>query len=147
MNNAVIKKIDELGRIVIPKEVRKYLDIKEQNKLSISIENDSIVLRKIGNYKNIETISKLISELGYGVLKKNIIITKEEEILSVTGSIEKNIDKNYVNIDKLKEKYNLYIEELNSVKVIVLSNKSNIENIDKLLCKEILNFIIKYLEG
>ena len=43
----VIRPIDELGRIVIPKELRKRFDIKEgQDSLEIYVESDMIILKK-----------------------------------------------------------------------------------------------------
>ena len=41
-----IRKIDELGRIVIPMEIRKILDIKEKDSLGISLENNGIFIKK-----------------------------------------------------------------------------------------------------
>ena len=45
-----IRKIDELGRIVIPVELRHFLDIKEKDSLSISLENNSISIKKLTPY-------------------------------------------------------------------------------------------------
>lgn len=42
----VLRKVDELWRIVIPIDVRKQLGIKEGETLEISIENNKIVLEK-----------------------------------------------------------------------------------------------------
>lgn len=38
--------VDELGRIVIPKEIRRSFKIKDKDLLEIFIEGDSIVLKK-----------------------------------------------------------------------------------------------------
>lgn len=40
------RKIDELGRIVIPKEIRNYLNINNNDCLAIEIKDNSIVLTK-----------------------------------------------------------------------------------------------------
>lgn len=42
----MVRRIDELGRIVIPKEIRKQLMMKEGESISFSLENDKIVLTK-----------------------------------------------------------------------------------------------------
>ena len=42
----VLRKVDELGRIVIPIDVRKQLEINEGETLEISIENNKVVLEK-----------------------------------------------------------------------------------------------------
>ncbi|QWI73125.1 AbrB/MazE/SpoVT family DNA-binding domain-containing protein (plasmid) [Bacillus mycoides] len=42
----VTRKVDELGRVVIPKELRNTLGIKEKSPLEIVVEGEDIVLQK-----------------------------------------------------------------------------------------------------
>ncbi|PGV34438.1 transition state regulator Abh, partial [Bacillus cereus] len=42
----VIRKVDELGRIVIPKELRDVLGIQIKSPLEIFVEADKIILQK-----------------------------------------------------------------------------------------------------
>ena len=42
----IIRKLDDLGRIVLPIEFRRILDIAERDELEISLQNDQIILRK-----------------------------------------------------------------------------------------------------
>lgn len=48
-STGIVRKVDELGRIVIPKELRKMFNIKEKDALEIYVEEDRIVLRKHEN--------------------------------------------------------------------------------------------------
>ena len=59
-STGIVRKVDELGRIVLPIELRRTLDIAEKDSLEIYVDEDSIVLRKYepacifcGNAKNI----------------------------------------------------------------------------------------------
>ncbi len=45
-STGVVRKIDELGRVVIPKSVREILDIPNESPLEIFIDEDRIVLQK-----------------------------------------------------------------------------------------------------
>ena len=45
-NTGMSRKVDELGRIVIPKEIRNKFDIKTNDRLDIYVENDVISLMK-----------------------------------------------------------------------------------------------------
>ena len=46
-STGIMRKVDELGRIVLPKELRKALDIKEKDPLEIFVgESGEIILRK-----------------------------------------------------------------------------------------------------
>ena len=42
----IVRKVDELGRIVLPKELRNTLDIKEKDSLEIYVDVDQIILKK-----------------------------------------------------------------------------------------------------
>ena len=59
-STGIVRKVDELGRIVLPIELRRTLDIAEKDSLEIYVDEDAIVLRKYepacifcGNAKNI----------------------------------------------------------------------------------------------
>ncbi|MBI9013826.1 MAG: AbrB/MazE/SpoVT family DNA-binding domain-containing protein [Clostridiales bacterium] len=45
-STGIVRKVDELGRVVIPKELRKTLMIEEKDALEIFTEGDKIILRK-----------------------------------------------------------------------------------------------------
>ncbi len=45
-STGIIRKVDELGRIVLPIELRRNLDIAERDELEIFTENDRIILQK-----------------------------------------------------------------------------------------------------
>ena len=47
LETGIARKIDDLGRIVIPAETRRLFNIREGDQLIISVEGDSIVLRKL----------------------------------------------------------------------------------------------------
>jgi transcriptional pleiotropic regulator of transition state genes len=45
-STGIVRKIDELGRIVLPSELRKILGMKHGDELSISVEGDQVILEK-----------------------------------------------------------------------------------------------------
>ena len=45
-NTGIVRNLDNLGRIVIPKEMRRALDIEEKDPIEILIEDEKIILRK-----------------------------------------------------------------------------------------------------
>lgn len=45
-STGIVRKVDELGRIVLPIELRRTLDIAERDSLEIYMEGDSVILRK-----------------------------------------------------------------------------------------------------
>lgn len=47
MDSGISRKIDDLGRIVIPAETRRLFNIREGDQLSISVDGPNILLRKV----------------------------------------------------------------------------------------------------
>lgn len=47
MNIGMVRKIDDLGRVVVPAETRRLFNIHEGDELAISVESDAIVIRKL----------------------------------------------------------------------------------------------------
>ena len=45
-STGIVRKVDELGRIVLPIEIRRTLDIAERDEIEIFMENDRIILQK-----------------------------------------------------------------------------------------------------
>ena len=45
-STGIVRKVDELGRIVLPIEMRRTLDIAERDSLDIFVDGDSIILKK-----------------------------------------------------------------------------------------------------
>ncbi|MBR2781934.1 MAG: AbrB/MazE/SpoVT family DNA-binding domain-containing protein [Oscillospiraceae bacterium] len=48
-STGIVRKVDELGRIVLPIELRRTLDIAEKDSLEIYSDGSSIVLKKFEN--------------------------------------------------------------------------------------------------
>ncbi|NQV05503.1 AbrB/MazE/SpoVT family DNA-binding domain-containing protein [bacterium] len=47
MDTGIVRKIDDLGRIVLPAETRRLFNIREGDELSISVDGDMILIRKL----------------------------------------------------------------------------------------------------
>lgn len=94
----VIRRIDELGRIVIPKEIRKNLRIKNGETLEILVENEDIILKKYSPLENLETVASKYVEIFNQVIKHNIIVTDRDKVIAIAGNLKKNyLDKEISN--------------------------------------------------
>ena len=139
-STGVIRRIDELGRIVIPKEIRRNLQIRDGETLEIFIENDSIILRK---HSIVATAFDMINKLGSltnDIMNYSLIITDREKIIYISDkNLEiikgKNISAKLINYIDGRECYNskeeitLSFDELDlkgyfSISPIISSNDS-----------------------
>lgn len=46
MKSGMVRRVDQLGRIVIPKEMRRVLGIEDKDPVEISVDGENIVLKK-----------------------------------------------------------------------------------------------------
>ena len=90
-STGIVRKIDELGRIVIPKEIRNVLSIHSNDDLEIFIDNMKIVLKKYSVMKNIEDFASNFTDAIYGFIKYNILITNDNKVIACSGSMKKKL--------------------------------------------------------
>ena len=106
--NGQIKRIDELGRIVIPKDIRKRLSIKTNDTLEIGMDGDKIVLNKriaIKEYNDyVKTLLTILT--NYSGIK--FLATNREDIIfnntDIVGfEVKKYINMSLYEMDKVKD--------------------------------------------
>ncbi|MFC4737756.1 AbrB/MazE/SpoVT family DNA-binding domain-containing protein [Bacillus daqingensis] len=79
-STGIVRKVDELGRVVIPIELRRTLDIAEKDALEIYVDDDRIVLKK---YK-----PNMTCQVTGEVSDDNLSLAKGKIILSPMGAKE-----------------------------------------------------------
>lgn len=139
MSNGAIKKIDELGRIVIPRSIRKSLSIKKDDSLEIGIVDDSIRIVKTISIKNYDFLVKKYAEL-FSDCNIKMLVTNRKNI------IFNNTDINNLDVSNLVELplYDLMLkgkEICNGCDIrpiIIDSNPEGIVIISKSNCNEIV---------
>lgn len=171
MNSGMVRRIDELGRIVIPKEIRKSLNLNMGDSVEIFIEDNKVSLKKhssvIGLEEELFNIAKVVNEST----NATILFSDINDIVVSYGKLSENyLDQplntqlfhkiNNYSIEQLKDVYITpsYLEDRNSY-LLPLICKNNIlglmiviENDKTLSINDIDNiklfnkFIIKQLE-
>lgn len=80
-STGIVRKVDELGRIVLPIELRRSMDINEKDALEIFVDDDKIILKK---YQPADiftgSMEDLVDYKGKKVSKATII-----ELAKLTG--------------------------------------------------------------
>lgn len=155
--SGIVRKIDELGRIVLPKEMRKCLNINTGDDFQIRLEDEKIILEKYSYLKNYEQeilsiINCFISETTYDIslVVNSKIINKNNEIID--QKLDRLIQERKVfeckNIEELELNKNLIIEGryiilpivvnsdlLGSLIIVSKDDIINMEKTSKLLLK------------
>ncbi len=157
LNNGVKKRIDELGRIVIPKEIRKAFNIRNFDELEISIDNDKIIIKKIlklykykekfYNFMNIlsNSLTMLIIE-DFKIIASNDSVYVEGDTVIEDVFNDKTINKDLVYGKKSLGLmyYEPIIVESNLLGYMVLISNKELENsnIIKNIKQSIIDFLV-----
>ena len=124
----VVRRIDDLGRIVIPKEIRKILRIKEGDPVEVFTDKEGeIILKKyspIGELTEFaeeyaETLSKTTGHIAF--------ITDKDTIIAVSGGSKKEYLEQNVSdeLEQLMEDKEVYISRENSDKSMPITKNEN----------------------
>ena len=113
----ITRKIDELGRIVIPKEIRRNLGIRDGESLEIFTDEDSIILKKHSQMEKFEDLGAKLGEIIKTIFKVDVIITDREKVIVATNNkdlVDKKINKDLIylidNREELIEKENKILD-------------------------------------
>ena len=138
----VVRRIDDLGRVVIPKEIRRTLRIKEGDPLEIFTDKEGEVILK--KYSPIGELSEFAEEYAETLTKTTghiACITDKDTVIAVSGASKKELLEQGVSsqLEKIMEDQEKYIsKENNNVAVPITKN----ENKDRLNNAQVIYSII-----
>ncbi|MEK5102757.1 AbrB/MazE/SpoVT family DNA-binding domain-containing protein [Cytobacillus sp. FSL M8-0252] len=75
-STGIVRKVDELGRVVIPIELRRVMDINIKDPLEIFVDTDKIILRKYSHARAC-MISGHISDSNVELANGKIVLSRE----------------------------------------------------------------------
>lgn len=114
----VVRRIDELGRIVIPKEIRRTLKIREGTPLEIySGDNGELLLKKYSPITELSELAKDICKSIAVCTQKSVILTNMETVISFAGQQTTSLSNQ--KIDSTLEKL------INSRQAKIISQQEN----------------------
>ena len=170
----IIRRIDDLGRIVIPKEIRKNLRLRVGESLEIFIDKEDIILRKFSVVSRISDLAQELTDAINIFTKYNIIIMDTNEFIACSGNLKKElINKNISDdirylIEKREKLLQNHIKELKimdnkTIKcsyadstiivngeaiglIMILSEKDKLTEFEMNLVEIVSSFLTKYLE-
>ncbi|MBC9783515.1 AbrB/MazE/SpoVT family DNA-binding domain-containing protein [Heliobacterium chlorum] len=92
-STGIVRKVDELGRVVIPIELRRTMGIEEKDPLEIYVNEHQIILQKYepacvfcGNAKNVQNFrGKIVCEECVSSMAANAVEAKRERKAAGAG--------------------------------------------------------------
>lgn len=120
----IIRKIDELGRIVLPKELRKFLNINTGDDFQIILDNERIILEKyslLNNYQEdinniINSFTQVINCKIYISIKDKLINTNEQ----ISSQLENILLERKICIEEQPIKFNITKDIIEEGKLVIM---------------------------
>jgi AbrB family transcriptional regulator (stage V sporulation protein T) len=89
----IIRRIDDLGRVAIPKEIRRTMGIHEGDPLEIFTENDGIIFKKYNTGENIaELVRGIIIDINDNMFEVDITYDNKQKVLMLLKEATKILD-------------------------------------------------------
>ena len=95
----IVRRIDELGRVVIPKEIRRTLRIKEGDPLEIFTERDELMLKKYSPIATLEKFSKATARSLNDLCGKLAVICDTDGVLHAYGDGKRDFDGKSLSVE------------------------------------------------
>lgn len=131
----VIRRVDDLGRIVIPKEIRRILRIRENDPLEFFMDNNAICLKKYQPYESEtwEKANKILTPL----LKNFAILDGYGDAVKCNGIKVKDLEEAQAREDLVVKEHCQHGDRL----AYIVCSKSNEEDRINLSGEVLVNFL------
>lgn len=87
----IVRRIDELGRIVVPKEIRRTMRLRDGDPLEIFIDRDgSVILKKYSPIAELGNFAREYAESLASASGHSICITDNDHVVAAAGGIKKD---------------------------------------------------------
>ena len=114
----IVRRIDDLGRIVIPKEIRRTLRIRETDPMEIYTDMDGqIVLKKYSPMRDITAFAGEYAESMAANTGMTVAITDREQVIAAAGKISAvaGKEKKLIQGKQISKELNIIMDERRSV--------------------------------
>lgn len=87
----IVRRIDDLGRVVIPKEIRRSMRIREGDPLEIFVDREGgIILKKYSPIGELASLAREYAEAINETLGQPVLIADRDSIIAVSGAPKKD---------------------------------------------------------
>ena len=88
----IVRRIDDLGRVVIPKEIRRTMRIREGDPLEIYTDNDGgVIFRKYSPIGELGAFASQYADVLYKVGGSPVVICDRDHVIAVSGISKKEL--------------------------------------------------------
>ena len=88
----IVRKIDDLGRVVIPKEIRRTMKIHEGDPLEIYTDkNGEVIFKKYSMMEELSSIANKYADILFKISGFPTVIIDKDNVIAVSGTSKKDL--------------------------------------------------------
>lgn len=172
----IVRRIDDLGRVVIPKEIRRTMRIREGEPLEIYVDNDGeVILKKYSPMGELSNFSKEYAEAMNQTIGHVVCISDRDVMIAVSGGLKKELmgksvgdsieqamedrrlisgSKNHIIKDQMDESFGDSViapivsqgDPIGSVIICAKDSETKLGEVESKLAETAANFLAKQME-
>lgn len=108
----IVRRIDDLGRVVIPKEIRRTMRIREGDPLEIYTEADGeVIFKKYSPIGELSAFATQYAEVLHKTCQTRVVITDNDHVIAAAGLSKREVLERRVSpdLEDLMEKRGIHI--------------------------------------
>ena len=121
----IVRRIDDLGRVVIPKEIRRTMRIREGDPLEIYTDREGeVIFKKYSPIGELASFASQYAETLQKICSMAVVITDRDAVIASAGVPKKEYGERKVSyeMERIMEKRSLYVHKDTSDKISVIDN-------------------------
>lgn len=137
----IVRRIDDLGRVVIPKEIRRTLRIREGDPLEIFTDREGeIILKKYSPIGELTEFAGEYVESLFDTTRHIAVITDRDGVIAVSGSTKKEYSDRRLSpeLEKIIEGREVYMTGVTAKPIRITANEFNPDNYTSQIISPIL---------
>ncbi len=96
----IVRRIDDLGRVVIPKEIRRTMKIREGEPLEIYTDaGGSVIFRKYSPAGEMNSLAAHLCDAIYQVCTRAVVVCDRDSVIAASGALKKELDSKQISPD------------------------------------------------
>lgn len=141
----IVRRIDDLGRVVIPKEIRRTMRIREGDPLEIFTDREvGVIIKKYSPIGELSDFSKEYAESLQQVIGHIILVCDRDTFVTVSGGTKKDfIDrKTSPELEKVMDDRKTMLLGKSGNKIVPLTSDEDYEEVENKYVSQVVSPII-----
>ena len=131
----IVRRIDDLGRVVVPKEIRRTLRIREGDPMEIFTNRDGeVILKKYSPIGEIDAFAKHAESLA-AVSGCYVVISDRDQVIAVSGGVKKEYIGRRISheLEEIMEQRKTVNTDTDNVKTITIIDGQDVSHMGQII--------------